>query len=166
MELLTLPAPLSWTDIFFSLLCGMIIGLERQLRGKPAGMRTSALVCLGTCVFVKLGVSLDDVASMTGTVDRSRVLGQVIVGVGFLGGGLMMVRDGGRVKGITSATVIWLLAGVGSLIGFGHHTSAVVISLCTVAILTGTTVLEKMFLSLQAGVHRLKQDSVSPPDSD
>jgi putative Mg2+ transporter-C (MgtC) family protein len=89
-----------WIRLAVALTCGAAIGFERQLRGKPAGMRTSMLVCLGTLMFVRLGVSLEGPH-----VDPSRVLGQVVTGIGFLGAGVILTR-GGQVLGITSAAVM------------------------------------------------------------
>src|SRR5690349_2283794 len=96
-----------WTRVGMALLCGGIVGLERQLRGKPAGMRTSSLICLGTAMFVYMGVELTGAEG-----DPSRVLGQVVTGIGFLGAGVIMTRNG-LLTGVTSAAVIWLLAAVG-----------------------------------------------------
>src|SRR5215212_10903261 len=99
-----------WLRLGTSVVCGGIVGLERQLRGKAAGIRTSILICLGTAVFVGLG------ASFSGErVDPTRVLGQVVSGIGFLGGGVILAREG-AVVGVTSAAVIWVLAALGSLI--------------------------------------------------
>ena len=81
--------PLSWAELGTSLLCGFIIGLERQLRGKPAGIRTSLLIVMGTYVFIAVSMSVN--STMT---DPSRIIGQVITGVGFLGAGVMLARDG------------------------------------------------------------------------
>jgi putative Mg2+ transporter-C (MgtC) family protein len=88
----------SWLKILISLLCGGIIGFERQIRGKPAGIRTSILICLGTVVFVSHGTSLAD-------GDKYRVLAQVVTGIGFLGAGLMISQEG-TVRGVTSAAII------------------------------------------------------------
>jgi putative Mg2+ transporter-C (MgtC) family protein len=136
-----------WTRVGMALLCGGIVGLERQLRGKPAGMRTSSLICLGTAMFVYMGVEL------TGTEgDPSRVLGQVVTGIGFLGAGVIMTRNG-LLTGVTSAAVIWLLAAVGSAIGIGRFGAALTLAVVTVAVLVGIEQLEHAFASLRRGVH-------------
>ena len=137
----------NWIAIMVAIFCGGFIGLERQLRGKAAGMRTSILICLGTLTFVQLGVQ----AEATNT-DPTRVLGQVITGIGFLGGGVIMTR-GGTLAGVTSAAVIWVLASVGSAIGFGHYTHAICISFVSVAILCGVNLIESHFLQLRNEVH-------------
>ena len=128
-----------------SIACGGIIGLERQIRGKAIGIRTSMLICLGTQVFVRLGVSFGDAGA-----DPSRVLGQVVTGIGFLGAGVILAR-GGAITGVTSAAVVWVLAAIGSTAGLGRPLEALALAILTVAILTGVRLLESAFKHLQAG---------------
>jgi len=78
-----------WLRLGTSVLCGGIVGLERQLRGKPAGIRTSILLCMGTQLFVTLGSSF-----VGERVDPTRVLAQVVTGIGFVGGGVILAREG------------------------------------------------------------------------
>lgn len=140
--------PIFWQRIAVAIICGGIIGLERQLRGKPAGIRTSILICLGTEVFVALGTLITE-----GTVaDPSRVVGQVVTGIGFLGAGVIMAKEG-LVHGVTSAAVIWMLAAIGSAIGLGYEHGGVVLAVLTVGVLTGVELLETSFLMLREGVH-------------
>ena len=115
-----------------SLLCGCLVGLERELRGKPTGMRTCVLICLGTALFVRLGIVLSQVDGVKG--DASRVLGQVVTGIGFLGAGVIMAH-GESIRGVTTAAVVWILAATGALIGSGKDAEAIAISIVTVAIL-------------------------------
>src|ERR671914_2978750 len=134
-----------WLRLGTAILCGGIVGLERQLRGKAAGMRTSIMICLGTELFVGLG------ASFAGDrVDPTRVLGQVVTGIGFVGGGVILAREG-AIIGVTSAAVIWVLAALGSLIGLGHLLAAIVLTLVTVGLLTGVELLESTFRRLREG---------------
>jgi putative Mg2+ transporter-C (MgtC) family protein len=138
-------APEFWLRLGTAIVCGGIIGLERQLRGKAAGIRTSILICLGTQLFVGLG------ASFSGErVDPTRVLGQVVSGIGFLGGGVILAREG-AVVGVTSAAVIWMLAALGSLIGLGHLLAALVLTVVTVGLLLGIELLESVFRRLRQG---------------
>lgn len=138
-----------WLKILVSVLCGGIIGFERQIRGKPAGIRTSILICLGTEVFVSYGTS------MAGG-DQYRVLAQVVTGIGFLGAGLMISQEG-TVRGVTSAAVIWVLAAIGATIGLGHFAEALVLVLVTVAVLSGVEYLENSIRRLRSGVHARHQ---------
>lgn len=140
-------APLTWKGLFTTFVCGGIVGLERQLCGKPAGIRTSTLICMGTYIFSILGIHL---AGATG--DPSRVIGQVITGIGFLGAGVILTREG-AVIGITSAATIWVLAAIGVLAGNGSYLAAIAVALLTVGILVGVNILESIFVGLQRGVH-------------
>lgn len=141
-------APLDWLGIAAAMLSGTFIGLERQLLGKPVGIRTSILICMGTYVFVKLGAT-----DLGAGVDSTRIVGQIITGIGFLGAGVILARDG-IVLGVTSAAAIWMLASIGSVIGKDHPITGVKLSILTVLVLVGVDLLEASFKSLQKGVHR------------
>jgi putative Mg2+ transporter-C (MgtC) family protein len=140
-------SPLEWEALLCCLLSGIIVGLERQLRGKPMGMRTSALICMGTYVFVAITQQVSN--EMT---DPSRIVGQVITGIGFLGAGVILAR-GGAVIGVTSASAIWILAAIGVVIGVGFPWLGVKLAVLTVAILVGLDLVEHRFAFLQRGVH-------------
>jgi putative Mg2+ transporter-C (MgtC) family protein len=140
-----------WVAVGLAILCGAIVGLERQLRGKPAGVRTSILVCLGTVIFIHLAHSTSEAGA-----DLNRVLGQLITGVGFLGAGVMFSREG-VATGVTTAAVIWVLAAIGATIGFGHHLGAITLAVLTVALLVGVERLELSVRRLTRGVHRRDQ---------
>ena len=132
-----------WIAIGVAVLCGGIVGFERQMRGKPAGIRTNILICLGTTIFVKLSTLYSGQ-----NADMTRVLGQVVTGIGFLGAGVIIAR-GGHVKGVTSAAVIWTLAGIGATIGFGLFIPAIALAVVTVGILTVIEFLEVSFRRLR-----------------
>ena len=134
-----------WLHVGTALICGGLIGIERQLRGKAAGIRTSILICLGTALFVTLGSSLP-----SNQTDPTRVLAQVVSGIGFLGGGVILAREG-LVMGVTSASVIWMLAAIGSLIGLGHLEAALILTAVTISILIGVEAFESLLLRLSRG---------------
>lgn len=136
-----------WARLGMALLCGGIVGLERQLRGKPAGIRTSSLICIGTSMFVYLGRQLEGDHG-----DPARVVGQVVTGVGFLGAGVIMTRNG-LLTGVTSAAVIWVLSAAGAAIGVGRFGTALAVSAVSVGILVGVEQLELAFAGLRRGVH-------------
>lgn len=140
-------APLGWENILVCLVCGTLVGLERQLRGKPVGIRTSSLIVLGTYCFLAIGAAVSPQGA-----DQARVLGQLITGVGFLGAGVMMTRDG-QVLGVTSAAAIWMLAALGALIGMDMLHQALLLTVVTLSILVGVDYLEASFKSLRRGVH-------------
>jgi putative Mg2+ transporter-C (MgtC) family protein len=149
-----------WARVGMALLCGGIVGLERQLRGKPAGMRTSSLICLGTAMFIYLGAGMPAPGG-----DPTRVLGQVVTGIGFLGAGVIMTRNG-LVTGVTSAAVVWLLAAVGSAIGVGRFGAALAMSVVTVGVLVGVERLERAYSALRRGVHAAGPGSEPPVAED
>lgn len=139
--------PLTWIGIASAVISGSLIGLERQLAGKPIGMRTSSLICLGTYIFVVMGG-----ISLTENSDATRVIGQVVTGIGFLGAGVIIAREG-AVKGITSASAIWVLAAIGVMIGLGKHFQGIKIAIITVIILTGIGFMEHHIKWLRKGIH-------------
>lgn len=142
-----------WLPILITLICGGMIGVERQLRGKPAGIRTSILICLGTYIFVSLSESL-----ATQNRDPSRIIGQIVTGIGFIGAGVIMGKEN-LVKGVTSAAVIWVLAGLGVCIGYGHLSTALALTLVTISVLLGVEFLESTFNRLRRGVHADQKES-------
>jgi len=146
MDLLSV-SPLKWEALVCCFLSAFIIGLERQLQGKPVGIRTSALICMGTYIFVAI---TGQVFNTSG--DPSRIVGQVITGIGFLGAGVMLSKDG-TIVGVTSAASIWILAAVGVVVGLGHHWLGVKMAVLTVAILVGVNLMENSFAFMQRGVH-------------
>jgi len=109
---------------------GAAIGLERQLSGKVAGMRTNMLICLGAAVLMilsqEMGARYDD--------SVSRIAAQIVSGVGFLGAGVI-IRDRGGVYGLTTAATIWLVASVGMAAGAGYYALAVATTGLAVAVL-------------------------------
>ena len=106
--------------LLLAVLCGGVVGMERRLRRKPTGLRTNMLVCLGTTVYVQLGTTLN-----IEHADPTRILGQIVVGIGFLGAGTIFTRQG-FVVGLTTAATIWMNAAIGSAIGLGYYLYALV----------------------------------------
>ncbi|MDY0016040.1 MAG: MgtC/SapB family protein [Bacteroidales bacterium] len=97
-----------------AVLAGILIGVEREWRLRSAGLLTNTLVAVGACVYVMASDILSNGSTLT---DPSRVLGQIVAGIGFLGAGVIM-RDGVNIHGLNSAATIWCSAAVGSLTGF------------------------------------------------
>ncbi len=141
-------APLAWSRLLTCLLCGFLIGIERQLRGKPVGIRTSSLIILGSYCFLELSCAISPQAA-----DQARVLGQLVTGIGFLGAGVMMTQNG-VVIGATSAATVWVLAALGAMIGLNLSVPAIVLTFFILGILVGVDWLERKFVHLQRGVHK------------
>jgi putative Mg2+ transporter-C (MgtC) family protein len=122
--------------ILVATICGLIIGLERELKHKVAGIRTHIIVCVGACLFTGISVVL-------GTqyhIDPTRIIGQIVTGIGFLGAGVIFKHDD-KVIGVTSAAFIWLISSVGVLIGIGYLFSSL---LFTVGLLIVLLLLKKV----------------------
>jgi putative Mg2+ transporter-C (MgtC) family protein len=115
--------------ILLSIFCGSLIGLERELKEKPAGMRTYMLISVGATLFTTVSVFF--IEDWCGNSDPLRVTAQIVTGVGFLGAGTIMFTQG-RISGLTSAAAIWTSAAVGITIGLGMHLFAVIVTLVIV----------------------------------
>src|SRR6266581_7092870 len=90
------------TTALLAALCGGVVGLEREIHDKPAGLKTNALICLGAAMYMYLG----ELLTQAGSGDPTRIPGQVITGMGFIGAGAI-IRDGGSVLGLTTAATLW-----------------------------------------------------------
>ena len=126
--------------IVIAALLGAVLGLERELSDKPAGLRTHMLVAEGAALFMVGSLLLTQEFAPKGSslsLDPTRVASTIVTGIGFLGGGaILQSRD--RVKGITTAAAIWVAAAVGLLAGAGFYlvaTGGVIIAIVTLALL-------------------------------
>src|SRR3978361_830160 len=118
---------------------GAAIGLEREYRQKPAGLRTNILIAVGSALFTIVSLPLT-----TGADDRSRVAGQIVTGIGFLGGGaIMRYRD--TVHGMTTAATIWVNAAIGVACGLGQYQLAAVTTALTPIVLVALPPIEIYF---------------------
>jgi len=117
---------------------GAIVGLERETRKKPAGLRTNMLVAVGAAAFTVVTVG---VAQDSGTSDPTRIVQGVATGIGFLGAGSIM-RWRSQVTGLTTAAGIWVVGAVGVACGLGEYTIAVAASLIAALILAVVDKLE------------------------
>ncbi|HEY0018104.1 MAG TPA: MgtC/SapB family protein [Longimicrobium sp.] len=135
-----------FTEILFRLgaatLIGCALGLNREIRGKPAGMRTHALVALGTALVTLTGISL---AAHDGEFDSnsvSRVIQGIVAGIGFLGGGTILKSDSGeQISGLTTAASLWVVACLGIACGVGLWRMALVaLGLALLVLIAGEAV--------------------------
>ncbi|NYT85803.1 MgtC/SapB family protein [Pusillimonas harenae] len=123
--------------LFMATILGAVIGFERELRGKDAGLRTHMLVSLGAAIFVLVPVT----AGMDAP-EVSRVMQGIISGIGFLGAGAIL-KQGHDVKGLTTAASIWVAAAVGVAAGYGREATAVASTLIALFVLAVVARLEK-----------------------
>ena len=119
-------------------LLGGAIGLERELGGKPAGLRTNILICLGSVLYTHLSIAM-----VGAEADPTRVAGQIVTGVGFIGAGTIL-HARGAVVGLTSAATIWVVAAIGVALGSGFYLEGVGTTLVVLAVLAGLGRLEKL----------------------
>ncbi len=115
-------------------LLGTLMGLERSLSGKHAGMRTYGLVSLGSCLFVVAGTLAAYELSVFSSVNPVQIASSVVVGIGFIGSGLAIMRGGQNSTELTTAAGIWVVAAVGLACGFGLYLLATTATILTVLI--------------------------------
>ena len=126
-----------------AVVCGFIVGIEREKRERPAGLRTHILVCVGSAAFVHLGVTAMAIAGGEGpagpfgtVADFNRLVQSIAMGIGFLGAGVIF-RAGDHVSGITTAASIWVMGAAGAAAGAGAVVFALAISVLTHLVLRG-----------------------------
>ena len=136
--------------VFLAVALACIPGIERELTGKFAGLRTHIMVSLGACIFTILSlygfqvrVGAEDVIVQN---DPARIAAQIITGIGFIGAGTVM-RHGSNVSGITTAATLWVCAAIGMCCGCGAYVTAFMASLATLVVLISIRRFEKNLLS-------------------
>lgn len=117
-------------SILLAAVLGAVVGLERALSGKAAGLRTNLLICLGAAVFTIISREMATEDSVT------RIAAQVVTGVGFLGAGAI-IQDRGGIHGLTTAATIWLVASIGMACGAQFYLLAIVCAVITIIVLFG-----------------------------
>ena len=124
--------------IFVAVIIGGILGLERGMKNRPAGLRTYMLVCVGACVVM---LTNQYIYQVFGSGDPVRMGAQVVSGIGFLGAGTIIVTRRNQIKGLTTAAGLWSAAGVGLALGVGFYEAAIA---GTAAVFAVITLLQKM----------------------
>jgi putative Mg2+ transporter-C (MgtC) family protein len=110
---------------------GAIIGYQRERAGKPAGLRTHILICVGAALF-----TIASLYGFGGQADPARVAAGIVAGIGFLGAGAIIRREGGIVEGLTTAATIWSVAAIGLAAGAGLYiVSAVTTAVVSIVLL-------------------------------
>ena len=122
-----------------SAILGAVLGFEREVRQKNAGLKTNILIAMGSTLFTLMSIDLS--ASAGG--DATRVAAQIVTGIGFLGAGAIM-RTGAGIRGLTTAAMIWVNAAIGVAVGGGEYRLAIIATGVTVAVLLVMTPLEKL----------------------
>ena len=138
---------IDWTAILqlvLALFAGTLIGAEREYRSKSAGLRTIALICVGSAVFTMLSLKLGS------PINQDRFAANIITGIGFLGAGVIF-KEENRVTGLTTAAIIWVSAAIGVSIGAGYY----ILAFAGVIIVVGV---QQLFLILQLKIDKINQN--------
>ncbi len=132
--------------VFVAIFCGGLIGLERELKNKPAGIKTNILICVGAALYTCVSILISNQNAKSGYVgDPGRLAAQIVSGIGFLGGGAI-IQSRGTVVGLTTAATIWIVAAIGVCVGIGHADIAVMTSLTVVVVLVAIGIFEDRLL--------------------
>lgn len=148
-------------SLIMSAVLGFALGLERELTNKHAGLRTHIFVCLGSCIFTLLSIhgfptfAIGDnyFSGATGVRDTARIAAQIVTGIGFIGAGTVL-RNGSSVHGLTTASTLWIAAGIGMACGAGKFDIAIIATILSVLVLIGIKWLEKNVLAKRKRVNK------------
>jgi len=137
-----------------ALLVGTLIGIEREYRGKLAGIKTNALICVAAALFTATSLLMSDYGAPTPTpsADVTRIVAQIVSGIGFLGAGAIF-KSSSKVQGLTTAAIIWAVAALGILIGYGIFFATIIITLIFVIFLSIISSLERKYFRVHGGMH-------------
>ncbi len=137
---------LLWPKLLVALLCGGLIGFERELKSKAAGIKTNMLICVGATLYTAISIVMASSETGMGLKgDPARIAAQIVSGIGFLGGGAIL-QSKGNIIGLTTAATIWLVAAIGVWIGMGYLAVAFCVTVLIVVVLVTVTLFENHFL--------------------
>lgn len=123
--------------IFKVVLCvilSSLIGFEREIRHKGAGLRTHILVGLGSTLIVLTSLHLFDIYKVSTVIDPTRMITGIVTGIGFLCAGTIIQAQSG-IRGLTTAAALWIVSGVGIAVGAGHYSAAIIVSIVVFTVL-------------------------------
>jgi len=131
--------------LVLSVFLGGLIGLERQLHRRTAGLRTHILVCLGSCLIMLTSLYVFDIYKDMVPLDPGRIAAGVITGIGFLGAGAI-IREREGIKGLTTAASLWVVAGIGLAVGVGFYIAGIITTILAWVVLFFLRYMEGMML--------------------
>jgi putative Mg2+ transporter-C (MgtC) family protein len=140
-----------------AVLCGILVGAERSRVGKRAGMRTYALVALGAALFIVIALSVSMQYANMFSFDPLRVASQIVVGIGFLGAGVIFVERQ-MLTGLTTAAGMWVVAAIGTACGFGLYTIALYVTFLSLFIFEILWYIENKFVGKANATNTLKSN--------
>ena len=130
--------------LLISMILGLLIGSERQYHNKNAGFKTHALVSMGSTLFVIISLIISEQFKEITMFDPLRMASQIIVGVGFIGGGTIFLKDR-SINGLSTAANLWIAAGVGMAIGYGLYGIGIVATLFSLIIFIGLNLINNIW---------------------
>jgi len=139
--------------LVLSVLLGGLVGLERELHRRTAGLRTHILVSMGSCLIMLTSLYIFDIyKDKAASLDPARIAAGVITGIGFLCAGTI-IRSGEAVRGLTTAASLWIVSGIGLAVGCGFYLAAFISSIFALAVLFFFRYLEKYIIKDKEGLN-------------
>jgi putative Mg2+ transporter-C (MgtC) family protein len=129
--------------VLIATICGSLVGWDRERKNKFAGLRTNILICVGSAIFT---IGSFYAASLYGSSDPSRIISTIVTGIGFLGGGVIMI-DKDKVIGITTAAFIWVISAIGILCGMGMIITPILLTI-------GLIIISRSFESVERKIRK------------
>jgi putative Mg2+ transporter-C (MgtC) family protein len=155
--------PFDTTGIFIqlivALLLGAMLGFERLIAGKEAGMRTFGIVSIGSCLFVVVGEVVGNQYLSVTSYDPLRIASAIVTGIGFIGAGLIIFQQ--ELRGLTTAAVLWVAAAIGVAVGFKLYAIAIFTTFLTLFVTVGVWHFER-FLERVVVQERKNKDEQLP----
>jgi putative Mg2+ transporter-C (MgtC) family protein len=139
--------PLVILRLLLAVVCGGLVGLEREVYGRAAGLRTHMMVSLGSCLIMLTSMYVFDIYKALVPVDPSRIAAGVITGIGFLGAGTILRGEAGGIRGLTTASSLWVVAAIGMAIGIGFYIAAMLTTALALIVLLFVGQFEKRILT-------------------
>lgn len=121
--------------LVLAVILGGIVGIEREIKKRSAGLRTHILVCIGASLIMLTSMHLFDIYKDIAQIDPGRIAAGVVTGIGFLGAGAI-IRGGDNVRGLTTAATLWIVAAIGMAVGCGFYLAAVISTILVLAVLS------------------------------
>ncbi len=138
-------------QLIIALVLGALLGFERLLAGKDAGMRTFGLVSVGSCLFIIIGEGVLHSYAPLGGIDPLRMASSIVTGIGFIGAGLIIFQH--ELKGLTTAAALWVSSAIGVAVGFKFYTIATFTTFLTLFVCVGLWFVER-FLEKKISPHK------------
>jgi putative Mg2+ transporter-C (MgtC) family protein len=147
------PTSVMFGKLALAAFLGILIGTERAVVGKPAGTRTFALISLGSCLFILIALQVTTAYLGLVNFDPTRMAAAIVSGAGFLGVGLVVMRNE-SIHGVTTAAGLWVSAAVGTAVGFGLYSTAIFSTVATLVIFTAMWFVENSMKNWFGHMHK------------